>query len=281
MHLPWSTPPLLKRALLSCRDEQRSYELDLDLDGSAADTQALLAELPAEPDHVVSLVFGKSAPVSVRQHTLDPALSHWVLLRAQGNRILARELERPSKDAREAPSVAAEGTVHGLSEEYAWLRDVCTQQPCAGVILTLSPNQKNSTIQVALEAIRTPNVPAPLLDLRDAEDDSNELERRGSLPPAQIKQVIRDSLRALKKCYEYGLLRNPKLEGRVSVRFVIELDGSVHDSTLDSSTLPDDEVARCVVNHMTTLRFPEPDGGTVTVVNPMMFTPEPAPAPAQ
>jgi hypothetical protein len=82
-------------------------------------------------------------------------------------------------------------------------------------------------------------------------------------PPEKIQQVVRDSYDNFVKCYGEGLGRNPKLEGRVSVRFVIDLDGRVQSSTLEASTLPDDEVARCVVNHMLPLRFPEPDGGVL------------------
>ena len=59
----------------------------------------------------------------------------------------------------------------------------------------------------------------------------------------------------------------------MSVRFVIEIDGSVKESNLSSTTLPDPEVARCIVGKFRKLQFPNPEGGTVTVVYPIALSP--------
>jgi outer membrane biosynthesis protein TonB len=69
------------------------------------------------------------------------------------------------------------------------------------------------------------------------------------------------------------LARNPKLEGRVAVRFVIERDGSVQHSSNDGSELPDAAAVECVVTKFLRLKFPPPDGGIVTVVYPIMLSP--------
>ena len=130
-------------------------------------------------------------------------------------------------------------------------------------------------IASALRAISSATAPTPRLELRKhGKGESNELPEVGRLAPEVIQRTtMRDVPLSVKRCYEPGLARNQNLEGRVSVRFVIELDGSVRDARLDSATLPDAEVARCIVDSFKKLHFPDPDGGTVTVVYPIMLSP--------
>lgn len=75
------------------------------------------------------------------------------------------------------------------------------------------------------------------------------------------------------RCYEAGLRRNPNLAGRVTTRFVINRDGSVSNVTNAGTDLPDVEVALCVFARIGALKFPEPEGGIVTVVYPLQFAP--------
>jgi hypothetical protein len=58
------------------------------------------------------------------------------------------------------------------------------------------------------------------------------------------------------------------------VRFVIQMDGSVSDSRDGGSDLPDPETVACVVRAFRDLSFPSPDGGTITVVYPIVFAPD-------
>jgi hypothetical protein len=95
----------------------------------------------------------------------------------------------------------------------------------------------------------------------------------GRLEPAVIQRIVRQNYGEFRKCYEEGLGRNPKLQGKVSIRFVIERDGSVSRPLISETTLPDCNVARCVRDAYTKLKFPPPDGGIVTVVYPIMLEP--------
>ena len=95
----------------------------------------------------------------------------------------------------------------------------------------------------------------------------------GRLPPPLIQSIVRARYPQIQKCYDAGLGRDPQLEGKVQVRFVIARDGSVNHVASDHSTLLDSEVLRCVVEEFNQLRFPKPDGGIVTVVYPLMLTP--------
>lgn len=95
----------------------------------------------------------------------------------------------------------------------------------------------------------------------------------GRLPAEVIRQLIRKNFGAFRKCYEAGLGRDPKLEGLVLTRFVIERDGSVSNVDTSKSEIADSEVATCVGASFETLRFPEPDGGIVRVTYPIRFSP--------
>jgi outer membrane biosynthesis protein TonB len=84
---------------------------------------------------------------------------------------------------------------------------------------------------------------------------------------------VRQSFGRLRACYEAGLLRDPGLEGRVSVKFVIDREGAVTMAMpWADTTLPDQSVARCVSKAYESMSFPKPEGGIVTVVYPVIFT---------
>jgi hypothetical protein len=95
----------------------------------------------------------------------------------------------------------------------------------------------------------------------------------GRLPPEVIQRIVRQNFGRFRMCYEGGLGRNPNLEGRVAVRFVIGRDGAVSNVGNGGSDLPDSGVVSCVISAFYGLSFPQPEGGIVTVVYPIMFAP--------
>jgi hypothetical protein len=54
---------------------------------------------------------------------------------------------------------------------------------------------------------------------------------------------------------------------------VIARSGAVQEAHPVCTTLPDDTAVRCIANGFAHLKFPEPSGGIVTVVYPIMFNP--------
>jgi hypothetical protein len=111
----------------------------------------------------------------------------------------------------------------------------------------------------------------------------------GRLAPVRIQQVIRAQFGTMRLCYEDGLKRNPKLEGRVAAKFVIGRDGTVTDVAdvddvppdpfdwgfpASGARMPDRVVAACVIAAFRKLVFPQPERGIVTVIYPIMFSPE-------
>jgi hypothetical protein len=266
-------PSPMTKAVQDCPDQQR-YTFELEPDAPTEATWELLDHVPKHADSVELLAFPKSPPIAVLRAARTRASGHWVKLRVDPHRIAVQELRRDKSQLKSAPAAARERKVKNLSEAYAWLHSTCGKEPCAGVILVLSPEQTNSVVASALQAISTPIAPTPLFDLRkDDRDDSNELAAFGRLSPEQIQEVVRNAYEDLRECYAAGLGRNAKLEGRVSVKFVIDIDGSVKSSALAASDMPDAEVSRCIVAHFTKLQFPSPDGGIVTVVYPIMLSP--------
>src|SRR5690606_22930733 len=95
----------------------------------------------------------------------------------------------------------------------------------------------------------------------------------GRLPKEVIQRIVRQNFGRFRLCYEKGLGANPNLEGRVSVRFVINRDGSVSNVSNGGSSIPDSAVVNCTVRAFYGLSFPKPEGGIVTVVYPIMFSP--------
>ncbi len=95
----------------------------------------------------------------------------------------------------------------------------------------------------------------------------------GRLPPEVIQRIVRQNYGRFRMCYENGLRSNPNLQGGVTVRFVIGRDGAVSNVSNGGSDLPDSGVVNCVVRAYYGLSFPQPEGGIVTVVYPIQFSP--------
>lgn len=96
----------------------------------------------------------------------------------------------------------------------------------------------------------------------------------GRLPPEVIQRIVRQNYGRFRQCYEQGLGRDPELAGRVAVRFVIGRDGTVVNVADGGSDLPDRSVVDCVSRAYYSLAFPRPEGGIVTVVYPIVFSPD-------
>lgn len=101
----------------------------------------------------------------------------------------------------------------------------------------------------------------------------------GRLPPAEIQRIVRTAFPAYRACYEDGLRRTPTLAGTVAIRFVIAADGALRWPQVEHADLPDPAVIGCLLTAFLPLAFPAPEGGIVTVVYPIMFSPGDSPPP--
>ena len=88
-----------------------------------------------------------------------------------------------------------------------------------------------------------------------------------------MQRIVRQSFGRFRLCYENGLRNNPNLQGRVATAFEIRKDGDVGSIRNGGSDMPDSSVVQCVARSFYGLSFPQPEGGIVTVVYPIMFSP--------
>jgi hypothetical protein len=95
----------------------------------------------------------------------------------------------------------------------------------------------------------------------------------GRLPPEVIQRIVRQNFGRFRLCYENGLRNNPTLQGRVATKYIIDRDGSVKSTQDSGSDLPDQNVVQCVVKAFGNISYPQPEGGIVTVVFPLIFVP--------
>ena len=76
-----------------------------------------------------------------------------------------------------------------------------------------------------------------------------------------------------RQCYEIALTKDPKLEGKITIGFVIVGSGAVGAATIQSSSLNDPTIESCVRQRMMSIRFPAPKGNTAAQISyPFVFS---------
>jgi hypothetical protein len=90
-----------------------------------------------------------------------------------------------------------------------------------------------------------------------------------------IRRVVRSHINEVRHCYNQGLVRDPNLQGRVSIQFRIDARGSVPASVVGTSTLDAPAVERCIASAVKRWRFPAAPGrmGSVLVTYPFVLSP--------
>lgn len=103
------------------------------------------------------------------------------------------------------------------------------------------------------------------------------IEGRGTgLSDEVISRVLRRNMPEARHCYEQGREGDPRLAGRVDVRFVISATGAVEAVEVGPSTLNHPGVEACVAASVRRRTFPAPaDGRPVSAVFPYVFAAEP------
>ena len=93
---------------------------------------------------------------------------------------------------------------------------------------------------------------------------------RGSIPSEIVGRILVRHTNELRFCYERGLVRNPTLSGRVSLRLVIAPSGTTSSATVASSTLGDATVDACLLSAARRWIFPASPGIAIVDV-PVTF----------
>jgi hypothetical protein len=95
----------------------------------------------------------------------------------------------------------------------------------------------------------------------------------GRLDPELIRDTIRAQYDGVRQCYDSGLARNPRLGGRITLRFAIELDGTTSGVVVSDNELADCAAVECMRAVFGELSFPAPEGGADTVQYPLSLDP--------
>lgn len=242
---------------------------------------ALLVQLPVEPSPPAAPPFDKlkpepgAIPVEVAAARSDEPIKSGLHVGRQ-----TWTLQQDGKSERRPSG--------NLPELGRWVGGLPLSEP---VLVTAEPETPASEVLAAVwmvaqkgravlgPASATPPALAPPEELREPASERawlrvGALSVAGRLPPEVVQRVVRRSSGRFRYCYENGLRNNPKLEGRVKVRFVIGKEGTPSNVENGGSDLPDPKVVDCVVRAFHGLSYPAPDGGIVTVVVPLVFSPK-------
>jgi hypothetical protein len=90
----------------------------------------------------------------------------------------------------------------------------------------------------------------------------------GSIDKELIRAVIKEHAQQIRFCYEEQLAVNPKLAGKVVIRWTIDADGNASNASVDGSgtSLADDKVHQCMMARIVSWQFPKPKGGGIAVI---------------
>lgn len=302
-HLPVvaGLPPREGDRIRFAKDDVLPFEFRLDRDVRGAEyVSALLSAgfegLPlsrVEGSNVYLYVISPGRPDAPPLHARRirwPEKALLVKLREDGVRFL--RAPTASEDTAEPEEVAR---LDGIPSEEAisgTLQKICSPRaPCSPFAINPGPESSAAVFVDLLAAMgaraefASTSSPPPraLLLVGEPKRIVLSLSRQrmgatavsGRLPAETIRKIVRASFGKYRKCYEAGLGKDPTLEGKVIVRFVIDRQGKVSAVGIaPESTMPDDTVSTCIAEAYKTLEFPQPEGGIVTVTYPIMFSPE-------
>ncbi len=103
-------------------------------------------------------------------------------------------------------------------------------------------------------------------------DRGEAMQAVGGLDKDAIRKALRENRRAIANCYETALLTKRQLDGRMTFRWVISIEGSVSSIKLQSSEIGMPNFESCVEGVIKGIRFPQaPNKMTTTVIYPFAF----------
>lgn len=100
----------------------------------------------------------------------------------------------------------------------------------------------------------------------------------GSIGAEALRKVLDEHAGEIRLCYRQALARNGRLQGKVTLRWIVRADGSVLDPAVDEAgtTLLDGAVRECMIARVRGWSFPRPRDGRVAVIaNPWVFRAHP------
>jgi hypothetical protein len=95
----------------------------------------------------------------------------------------------------------------------------------------------------------------------------------GTMDRTAVQKTVQGHAAEIGKCYQQRLEQDPKLAGKVVMRWQVQADGSVANVTVgDGTTLEDHALHECMRARIAGWRFPRPEnGGVATVTYPWVL----------
>jgi len=91
----------------------------------------------------------------------------------------------------------------------------------------------------------------------------------------EIRGVVKEHLKDIRVCYEAGLQRDSKLQGKVVMDWGVDGKGKVTKANANKqkTTLKDEKVLNCITESLQSWSFPAtPSGNTMSVSYPFFFS---------
>jgi beta-lactamase regulating signal transducer with metallopeptidase domain len=132
------------------------------------------------------------------------------------------------------------------------------------------------TLSVGAPSVREPGVAAEQPGAPFLVDPIQPASKQGTLDLSLVATEVKHRIGALADCYERQLAATPTLAGTVEIHWVIAPSGTVMDACVTKDTVGNREITACV-NKLVLEGgpFPAPSGGSVDVVFPFVFAPNP------
>jgi hypothetical protein len=97
-------------------------------------------------------------------------------------------------------------------------------------------------------------------------------KKPGSLPPGAVRDTISAQQKTFQGCFDAEKKKAPALAGKVTTEFLVGNEGKVSEAVVKETTLKNEGVEKCLLDNLTKLQFPKPDGETgVRVAFPFNF----------
>lgn len=102
--------------------------------------------------------------------------------------------------------------------------------------------------------------------------DSGESIVQEGLSKQEVGAVIHNHLGEIRYCYDAAMLRQPKIEGKIVVKFTIAPNGAVKNTVVESSSITEPSLAACIEGRLKKWIFPKPKSGASVIVSyPFLF----------
>jgi hypothetical protein len=208
----------------------------------------------------------------------EEELTPEAVLEGEGRSALLERLEEVCPDLN--PEVATSATGPGTGA-----RNVTPKNPnrCTPFLLTIDAEATAKDLRLVLKAFdelgdRSGRPIHALLLLhgkREVQAIARNIQERGhvergKVQAGRIQESIRGRSDDFGKCFKEGRGRGVPSSGAVKVRFTIDQTGKAKDAAaMPESEITDKKVQTCVLKTLSTLSFPAPEDGRVTITYPI------------